>query len=180
MALLNGLRAAYQVPGPGLNPNNDIGVFGIAGGGVSAAVAIEYQPWYAPELPVSATVLEALAVDQRSFIDFADGHLGSGFVLATLVGLESQYPEMRLNEKLNPAGRAMADLFRDSCQVPFYYLTPFLPQNLLFTSGIPPADEPDFQHVNRDNNLGRNNPEGDPALRPRARCWSPHVPPTTR
>lgn len=166
MALLNGLRTAYQVSGPGLNPNNDIGVFGVAGGGVGAAGAIEYQPWYAPELPIKATLLEAMAVDQRTFIDFADGHLGSGFVLATLVGLESQYPEMRLNEKLNPAGRALADLFRDACQVPFYYFTPFLPQNLLFTSGIPPADEPDFQHVFRDNSLGINNPAGDPALRP--------------
>lgn len=166
MALINGLRAAYQVPGPQVNPRNDVGILGVAGGGVGAAFAIEYQPWYAPELPVKATVLEAMAVDQRTFVDFADGHLGSGFVLATLVGLESQYPEMRLNEKLNPAGRALADLFRDSCQTPFYYFTPFLPQNTLFTSGLPPADEPDFQHVYRDNSLGINNPDNDPVLRP--------------
>ena len=166
MALLNGLRAAYDVPGAGVNPNNDVGVFGVAGGGVGAAFAIEYQPWYAPEIPVTATLLEAMAVDQRTFIDFADGHLGSGFVLATLVGLEPQYPEMRLNDKLNPAGRFLADIFRDACQTPFYYLTPFLPQHTLFTSGIPPADEPDFQHVFRDNSLGISNPTADPALRP--------------
>lgn len=48
MALLNGLRAAYQVPGPDLDPENKVGVFGVAGGGVGAAFAIEYQPWYAP------------------------------------------------------------------------------------------------------------------------------------
>lgn len=166
MALLNGLRAAYQVPGPDVNPDNPVGLYGVAGGGVGASFAIEYQPWYAPEIPVTATLLEAMAVDQRTFIDFADGHLGSGFVLATLVGLEPQYPEMRLNDKLNPAGRFLADIFRDACQTPFYYLTPFLPQHTLFTSEIPPADEPDFQHVFRDNSLGISNPTADPALRP--------------
>lgn len=49
---------------------------------------------------------------------------------------------------------------RDACQ------TPFLPQHTLFTSEIPSADEPDFQHVFRDNSLGISNPTADPALRP--------------
>lgn len=169
MALLNGLRAAYAVPGPSLNPDNAVGVFGVAGGGVGAAFALEYQPWYAPELQIRATMLEALAANQRNFLDFADGHLGSGFVLATLVGLEAQYPELDLNAKLTPDGRALADVFRDSCQVPFYFATPFLPQSLLFTDGIRPADRPELQSVFRENTLGLNNPDNDPALRPPGR-----------
>lgn len=169
MALLNGLRAAYTVPGPGLNPDNGVGLFGVAGGGVGAAFALEYQPWYAPELDIRATMLEALAVNQRNFLDFADGHLGSGFVLATLVGLEAQYPELDLDAKLTPAGRALADVFRDSCQVPFYFATPFVPQGLLFLDGTRPADRPEFQAVFRENTLGLGNPGNDPALRPPGR-----------
>lgn len=166
MALLNGLRAAYQVPGPSVNPANKVGLFGVAGGGVGAAFAIEYQPWYAPEINIQATMLEALAVNQKNFIDFADGHLGSGFVLATLVGLEAQYPELDLDSKVNPAGRALVNLFRDSCQTYFYFATPFLPQSWLFTSGLRPADEPAFQRVFHENTLGLNNPTNDPALAP--------------
>jgi hypothetical protein len=166
MALLNGLRAAYQVPGPDVNPDNPVGLYGVAGGGVGASFAIEYQPWYAPEIPIKATMLEAMAVNQKNFIDFADGQLGSGFVLATLVGLESQYPEMRLSEKLNPAGRALTDLFRDSCQTYWYFGTPFLPQASLYASGLRSADEPDFQRVFHENTLGLNNPDRDPALTP--------------
>ncbi|NLD86469.1 MAG: lipase [Actinomycetales bacterium] len=169
MALLNGLRAAYQVPGPQVNPRNEVGVFGVAGGGVGAAFALEYQPWYAPELTISATVLEALAVDQRNFVDFADGHLGSGFVLGLLVGLEAQYPELNLDEHLNPAGKALADVFRATCQTPTYFSTPFLPHSVLYEDGIRPADRAEFQEVYRVNSLGRNNPAHDPALRPPGR-----------
>ncbi len=166
MALLNGLRAAYDVPGPELNPDNKVGLFGVAGGGVGAAFAIEYQPWYAPELNIAATMLEALAVDQKNFIDFADGHLGSGFVLATLVGLEAQYPELNLDAHVNPAGQALVNLFRDSCQTYWYFGTPFLPQSWLYNDGIRPADRQEFQHVFEENTLGRNNPNNDPALAP--------------
>ncbi len=54
-------------------------------------------------------MLEGMAVEQKNFIRFADGRLGTGFVFATLLGLEAQYPEMALDAKLNPAGRALAD-----------------------------------------------------------------------
>jgi hypothetical protein len=153
MALLNGIRAAYEIDDLGLNPANPVGIFGIAGGGVGGGFAAEYQPHYAPEINLRATVLEAMAVNQRNFIEFASGGLGSGFAFATLLGLEPQYPQMRIDDKLTPAGRALADAFRDSCQIT-YFGTPFLPLNALFTSGEEPADIADFQSVFADNNLG--------------------------
>ncbi|WP_408015907.1 lipase family protein [Rhodococcus chondri] len=152
-ALLNGVRAAFALEDAGLNPDAPLGIFGIAGGGVGGAFAAELQPEYAPELNLKATVLEGMVVDQRNFIRFAGGSLASGFVFATLLGLEPQYPEMRIDEKLNPAGKAMADLWRTQCQVT-YFLTPFLPINALFTSGENPADIAEFQHVYEDNKLG--------------------------
>lgn len=157
MALLNGVRAAYQVRDAQLNPERPVGIFGVAGGGVGGGFAAEYHPAYAPEINLQATMIEAMAADQKNFIKFADGHLGSGFVLATLLGLEPQYPEMKINEKLNPAGRALAEWFRVNCQTYAYFGTPFLPQRWLFTKNIPPADIPEFQHVFKDNNLGFGN-----------------------
>lgn len=153
MALLNGVRAAYQVADADLNPSNPVGIFGVAGGGVGGGFAAEYQPTYAPEINLEATILEAMASDQRNFIRFADGGLGSGFVLATLLGLEAQYPEMKIDEKLTPTGKALADTFRSSCQQA-YFVTPFLPMNVLFKSGERPADIADFLPVFEQNNLG--------------------------
>lgn len=152
-ALLNGVRAAIALGDAGLNPEAPVGIFGIAGGGVGGAFAAELQPAYAPELNVRATVLEGMVVDQRNFIRFAGGGIGSGFVFATLLGLEPQYPEMRLDEKFNPAGKTLADLWRTQCQNT-YFLTPFLPLGGLFASGENPADIADFQHVYDDNRLG--------------------------
>lgn len=154
MALLNGVRAAYDVAAADLNPENPVGIFGVAGGGVGGGFAAEYQPWYAPEINLEATMLEAMAADQRNFIRFANGDLGSGFVLATLLGLEAQYPEMRIDEKLTPAGKAIADAFRASCQTYLYFSMPFVPMELLFTGGQIPADIPDFLPVFEQNNLG--------------------------
>jgi len=151
--LLDGVRAAFAVDDAGLSRDAPVGVFGIAGGGVGGAFAAELQPTYAPEIDLRATVLEGMVVDQRNFIRFAGGGIGSGFVFATLLGLEPQYPEMRLDEKFNPAGKALADVWRTQCQNS-YFFTPFLPLEAMFTSGENPADIADFQHVYDDNRLG--------------------------
>ncbi|WP_182348281.1 lipase family protein [Tomitella gaofuii] len=157
-ANLDGLRAALQVPGTGLADDVPIGLFGIAGGGVGAAMAAELQPTYAPELDVRSAVLEGMVVDQRNFMRVADGSVGSGFAFANLLGLEPWYPEMKIDEKLTPLGRQIADFYRDQCQLS-YFSMPFVPLNLLFESGLNPADIPDFQHAYDDNVLGRSAPE---------------------
>ncbi|AFU06074.1 lipase family protein [Nocardia brasiliensis] len=154
-AQLDGVRAALGYQEAGLNPKAPISLFGIAGGGVGAAFSAELQPTYAPELDVKTAVLEGMVVNPRNFMRVADGSVGSGFALATLLGLEPAYPEMRVNEKLNPAGVALADAFRTQCQTPAYFGLPFLPLNTLFNSGLSPADEPAFQHAFEENILGR-------------------------
>ncbi|PPJ32825.1 lipase family protein [Nocardia nova] len=151
---LDGTRAALNFPEAGLNPRAQIALFGIAGGGVGAGFSAELQPSYAPELNVKSTVLEGMVVDPRNFMRVADGSVGSGFAFATLLGLEPKYPEMRLDSKLNQAGRAVADVFRGQCQ-DAYFSMPFVPLRAMFDSGLSPADEPAFQPVFDDNRLGR-------------------------
>lgn len=158
-ANLDGVRAALALPEAGLSADAPISIFGIAGGGVGAAFAAENHATYAPELNVKSTVLEGMVVNQRNFIRTADGSVGSGFAFATLLGLEPRYPEMKIDEKLTPAGKAMADVFRTQCQTPAYFATPFLPLRTLFTSGQDPADIPEFQHVYDDNLLGSKSPD---------------------
>lgn len=154
---LDGARAALAFTEAGLDPRAQMALFGIAGGGVGAGFAAELQPTYAPELNVKSTVLEGMVVNQRNFMRVADGSIGSGFGFATLLGLEPKYPEMALDSKLNPVGRGVADIFRKQCQ-DIYFGMPFIPLNTLFNSGLNPADEPAFQHVFDDNELGRSGP----------------------
>lgn len=158
-ALLDGLRAALAHRDAGLSASAPISLFGIAGGGVGAAFAAENAAAYAPELNIRATVLEGMAVDQRNFIRTSSGSIGSGFAFATLLGLEPRYPEMKIDEKLSPAGKALADVFRTQCQTPAYFATPFLPLQALFKNGQHPADIPDFQAAYRDNVLGHKAPK---------------------
>ncbi|MFD6155166.1 lipase family protein [Nocardia sp. NPDC060256] len=154
-AQLDGVRAALAHREAGLDPKAQTALFGIAGGGVGAAFAAELQPAYAPELDVKSALLEGMVVNPRNFMRVADGSVGSGFALATLLGLEPAYPEMAVNSKLNPAGVGLANAFRTQCQTPAYFGLPFLPLNTLFNSGLSPADEPAFQRAFEDNVLGR-------------------------
>ena len=77
----------------------------------------------------------------------ASGSVGSGFAFAALLGLEPRYPQMRIDEKLTPVGKAIADDFRTQCQTPAYFALPFLPLNTLFVGGADPADIPDHIDV---------------------------------
>ncbi|TXG89034.1 lipase [Rhodococcus rhodnii] len=160
-ANLDGMRAALTLDDAGLSRQTPVSIFGIAGGGVGAAFAAEAQPEYAPELDVRSTVLEGMVVDQRNFMRVSDGSVGSGFAFATLLGLEPKYPEMRVDEKLTPLGRQVADWYRTQCQTPAYFTAPFVPLSSFFTSGLAPADIPEFQHVYDDNLLGTRAPGAD-------------------
>jgi len=80
-----------------LDPQAPVGIFGIAGGGVGAGFAAERAASYAPGLNIRGSALEGMVVDQRNFFRGSDGSLGSGFVFATLLGLEPKYPETDLN-----------------------------------------------------------------------------------
>lgn len=173
-AQLDGARAALNHREAGLDPNAQTALFGIAGGGVGAGFAAEFQPTYAPELNVESTVLQGMVVKPENFMRVADGSVGSGFAFATLLGLEPWYPEMNIDEKLTPAGKAIADFYRGQCQTPAYFTLPFLPLNTLFKSGLNPADEPAFRHVYEDNILGRSGtPESDVLITSCARDDSP-------
>lgn len=157
MTTLDGLRATMGREDIGLSKDAPIGLFGIAGGGVGIGFASELHEQYAPELNIRATVLEGMVVNYKNFIRTADGSVGSGFAMATLLGLEPHYPEMKIDDKLNDAGQAVADYYRTQCQTPAYFTMPMVPLRTLF-NGQDPADIPDFQRAYRDNLLGKGTP----------------------
>ncbi|MDH6284201.1 lipase family protein [Prescottella agglutinans] len=158
-AQLDAARAALSAPSTGLSAGAPVSLFGVAGGGVGAGFAAESHAQYAPELNIRSTVLEGMVVNQRNFMRTADGSIGSGFAFATLLGLEPKYPQMRIDEKLNPVGKALAAAYRTQCQTPAYFTAPFVPLETLFVGGQSPADIPAFQPVYDDNLLGTKAPK---------------------
>ncbi len=160
MSTLDGLRAALALGDAGLSHEAPIGLFGIAGGGVGIGFAAEKHQEYAPELNIRATVLEGMVVNYRNFIRTANGSVGSGFAMATLLGLEPAYPDMKIDEKLSPTGKQIADWYRTQCQTPAYFTLPMVPMEALF-NGKNPADIKDFQRAYNDNLLGRGTVSAD-------------------
>lgn len=156
---LDGLRAALQVEEAGLSKDSPMAIYGIAGGGVGAAVAAEIQPDYAPELNIRSAVLEGMVIDQKNFMRTSDGSVGAGFAFANLLGLEPWYPDMKIDEKLTPVGKDIAAYYRTQCQTPAYFTMPFVPLSTLFIGGQSPADIPDFQRAFEDNKLGKRAPQ---------------------
>ncbi|MFT3716766.1 MAG: lipase family protein [Gordonia sp. (in: high G+C Gram-positive bacteria)] len=154
MTTLDGLRAAMSFDKAGLSRDASVGLFGIAGGGVGTGFASQLAADYAPELKIKASVLEGMVPNYKNFIRTTDGSVGSAFALATILGLEPHYPEMQVDKHLNPAGKAIADVYRTQCQSPAYFTLPFVPMRTLF-NGQNPADIPAFQRAYRENILGR-------------------------
>lgn len=152
---LDAVRAALAVRDAGLSASSPIGMFGIAGGGVGTGHALEMKDQYAPELNIKAAVLEGMVPNYRNFIATADGSVGSGFAMATLLGLEPHYPDMRIDDHLTDAGRAVADYYRTQCQTPAYFTLPLVPLNTLFKGNESPATIPAFQRAYRDNVMGQ-------------------------
>ncbi|ALG83279.1 lipase family protein [Gordonia phthalatica] len=155
---LDAVRAALTVRDARLSSTAPVGLFGIAGGGVGTGHALEIKDQYAPELNITAAVLEGMVPNYRNFIATADGSVGSGFAMATLLGLEPHYPDMRIDDHLNQAGRAVADYYRTQCQTPAYFTLPLVPLKTLFKGNQSPANIKAFQRAYRDNVMGTGTP----------------------
>lgn len=155
---LDAVRAALAVDDAELSEKAPVGLFGIAGGGVGTGHALELKDSYAPELNITAAVIEGMVPNYRNFIATADGSVGSGFAMATLLGLEPHYPDMRINDHLNDAGRKVADYYRTQCQTPAYFTLPMVPLKTLFKGNQSPANIPAFQRAYRDNVMGKGTP----------------------
>ena len=75
-AQLDAVRAAFQLQDSELNPDAEIALFGIAGGGVGSAFAAESAQSYAPELDIVSTVLEGMVIKPRTFMETTDSSVG--------------------------------------------------------------------------------------------------------
>ena len=114
-ATLDGIRAAEQIPGTGLDgTRTPVAMWGYSGGAIATGWAAQLQPSYAPELNVKAVAMGGTPADLLATAQHMNGGPFSGLMLLAVIGITREYPYFSL--AFNAAGRAMvSDLTNASC-----------------------------------------------------------------
>ncbi len=117
MAGLDVIRAALNLEGTGAAKDSMIGITGYSQGGQASAWAAQLQPTYAPELNLKGVVTGGPVTDLLDQVDFWNqgGAINSGFLLATMIGLDNAYPELNLDSYITPEGEAFFEAARTQC-----------------------------------------------------------------
>ncbi|MHC0433416.1 lipase family protein [Streptomyces sp. O3] len=115
-ALIDSVRAAQRLTDAGLSADAPVVFRGYSQGGGAALWAGEFQPDYASELNLKGIVAGGVPGNLMEVALPLNGRPGSGFLFYALIGLDNAYPELKLDDSLNDAGRAMvADLEAGGC-----------------------------------------------------------------
>ena len=116
-AVLDMARAAQRLPGSGLSSNTPVGLMGYSQGGGAAGWAAELAGSYAPDLKVKGSILGGVPGDLTATAEFLDGSLAVAFALMAAIGLDAAYPELDLENYLNPRGQALIASSQELCLV---------------------------------------------------------------
>lgn len=115
-ASLDGIRAAINLSATGLaGALTPIGLMGYSGGAQATGMAAELQPTYAPELNIKGIASGGTVADLEAGFRQLDGGPFSGLVFGAMFGLDREYPELKLDRILNPAGTALKAQIADMC-----------------------------------------------------------------
>ncbi len=115
-AVLDIVRAAAQIPSAGLSLSSKVVLWGFSQGGQSVGWAAQLKTAYAPEVNVVAAAAGGVPADFISSANFLDGSAGSSFLLAGVVGLAQQYPDLiPLNTLANANGQATIARGKSEC-----------------------------------------------------------------
>ncbi|ALG06906.1 lipase family protein [Kibdelosporangium phytohabitans] len=114
-AVLDVVRAAQRLPGTGLSPKAPVGIAGYSEGGGASASAVELAPQYAPELDIKGAYVGAAPADKAVLAKSLDGGMYVGFLGYALIGLNEAYPEAKILDLANDAGKQLFQEARGTC-----------------------------------------------------------------
>jgi hypothetical protein len=104
-ALLDMVRAAFRVPGAGLDPTTKVGISGYSEGGFASLWAAQLAASYAPELAVVGAAAGGVPGDLRVVADGLNGKPFAGFLVNAVLGLSLAYPDQPFASLLNKRGQ---------------------------------------------------------------------------
>ena len=110
-AILDLVRAAYDVPDAGFSPDAPVTLWGYSLGGQAVGRAGEIAGAYAPEVDLVGVVAGGVPADLG---DVATNLNGPGnaffsFLALSAIGLDTAYPELDLHSYLNDTGRSLLE-----------------------------------------------------------------------
>ncbi|MCP9620635.1 lipase family protein [Nocardia otitidiscaviarum] len=157
---LDGIRAAQrfapmELPGTATR----VGLMGYSGGAIATGHAAESQADYAPELNVVGAAYGGVPADLGAALRLANGNLSSGLILAAVLGLSREYPQLAnfLERHMNPLGRGLLAIKDQLCASYQSYLLPFA--NNLGMLDADPFQDPGVLDVLGATRMGRAIPE---------------------
>ncbi|MBN1497216.1 MAG: Triacylglycerol lipase [Spirochaetes bacterium] len=115
-ALLDMVIAAMDLSPANLSDNADVAIWGYSQGGQTASWAGEVQSEYAPDLDVVGVAAGGVPANFFAVAPYLDGKNGSAFLLETVIGLWSQYPDgIPLPDLINAEGQAAVEKGLSMC-----------------------------------------------------------------
>ncbi|MGV9541120.1 lipase family protein [Nocardia beijingensis] len=104
--VLDGIRAARDLPQAGLGPATPIGAWGYSGGAFATLWAAQMQPWYAPDVRFAGITSGGIPADWPAIARDADGTVQAGLALLILFALARNDPATGVLDLLDEQGRA--------------------------------------------------------------------------
>jgi hypothetical protein len=112
--VLDAMRAARAVYPDELPVEGPAALIGYSEGGAATAWAAQLQPWYAPDIPLTAVASGAAAADLEAASPTLDGSFFSFFIAYGGIGYAAAYPELDLDPYLTPKARKGIAALRES------------------------------------------------------------------
>ncbi|WP_433560577.1 lipase family protein [Nocardia sp. CA-151230] len=153
-AVLDSIRGVTRANMPGLGPETPVVMTSYSGGSIATSWAAQLAPTYAPEIRLAGAIIGGTPADYQTLLPAMDGTWGTGVLLAAVLGLSREYPE--LLGLFNDNGWRLARMFRDICISPETALGLIAPLRVEQLSVVPdPLKLPVVQRI-----LAQNRPGG--------------------
>ena len=114
-AMLDGVRAAFRLPGSGLSPAAKVGLWGYSQGGAATLWSAQLAAAYAPELSIAGAAAGGVPGDLRAVARASTGGAFAGFTVDATIGLHTAYPSQPFDSLLNDTGKQLVANLRTLC-----------------------------------------------------------------
>ena len=114
-AMLDGVRAAFRLPGSGLSGAAKVGLWGYSQGGAATLWSAQLAATYAPELSIAGAAAGGVPGDLRAVALASNGGAFAGFTVDATIGLHTAYPSLPFDSLLNDTGKQLVANLRTLC-----------------------------------------------------------------
>ncbi|MFG1794563.1 lipase family protein [Nocardia sp. NPDC049149] len=105
--VLDGIRAARDLPAAGLGPTTPLVAWGYSGGAFATLWAAQMQPEYAPDVRFAGIAAGGLPANWPAIAQHVDGTPQAGLAMLILIAATRDHPSAGIADLLNDRGRAM-------------------------------------------------------------------------